>query len=299
MEASRACRWRRIAAKRGQFPAVAMAAIFLGAVRPTFVLNRPFSRRSVLGVVGAGVAITEEPVFAESPDSLDSVLQFSNAVAASKAQKFRNFGLKPNIGLQVRKLDRKGKKSDGPVLRSCQEQVIPRCFSTTEDFFREKKIQTKLEPWKIPAGMSPEEATKQLTELIESYPPGHDGVDAGGFRLLQTLPTYLYGQFASFIGLISDVEFAVMENGDVQVRSALRSMAPDAFGNVQTPPDSLLNAKRLNWFSERLRKMGWAAPEITEQTHPEYFAENMKAGLKTVGLEFMPEREEDGKPEYW
>ncbi|OLP90545.1 hypothetical protein AK812_SmicGene27905 [Symbiodinium microadriaticum] len=89
MEASRACRWRRIAAKRGQFPAVAMAAIFLGAVRPTFVLNRPFSRRSVLGVVGAGVAITEEPVFAESPDSLDSVLQFSNAVAASKAQKFR------------------------------------------------------------------------------------------------------------------------------------------------------------------------------------------------------------------
>ncbi|CAE7377118.1 unnamed protein product [Symbiodinium pilosum] len=189
--------------------------------------------------------------------------------------------------------------SDGEVLRACQDQVIPRCFSTTEDFFREKKIQTKLEPWKIPAGMSPQDATEQLRQLMESYPPGHDGVDAGGFRVLQAQPKYLYAQFASFIGLISDVEFAVMDNGYVQIRSALRSMAEDAFGNIHTPPDSLLNAKRLNWFAERLRKMGWSAPEITEQTHPEYFAENVKAGMKTVGLEFMPEREGDPKPEYW
>eukprot|EP00439_Symbiodinium_sp_Y106_P028263 s7046_g3.t1 len=75
---------------RGKFPALAIAAIFLGAVRPTFVLNRPFSRRGALGVLGAGVAIAEEPVFADySPDSRDSVLLFSNAVAASKAQTFR------------------------------------------------------------------------------------------------------------------------------------------------------------------------------------------------------------------
>ncbi|CAK9072087.1 unnamed protein product, partial [Durusdinium trenchii] len=82
---------------------------------------------------------------------------FDNALPESQAQLYWNFGLKPNIGLQVRKLDRKGRMSDGPVLRACQEQVIPRCFSTTEDFFRERKIQTKLEPWRIPSGKTPEE----------------------------------------------------------------------------------------------------------------------------------------------
>lgn len=55
-----------------------------------------------------------------------------------------------------------------------------------------------------------------------------------------------------------------------------------------------------------LLQAGWTAPEITEQTHPEYFEENRKegslleardlieAGLKTIGLEFMPEK--DGEP---
>ena len=106
-----------------------MAAIFLGAVRPTFVLNRRESSKvaqeangdacqAFLSTVGPGrcwsgrcdhrgmsiasevvrctyrsmqtrCMFVQEPVFAESPDSLDSVLQFSNAVAASKAQKFR------------------------------------------------------------------------------------------------------------------------------------------------------------------------------------------------------------------
>ncbi|CAL1128974.1 unnamed protein product [Cladocopium goreaui] len=225
-------------------------------------------------------------------------LLFDNAVQESKDQIYRNFGLKPNIGLQVRKLDRKGRMSDGPVLRACQEQVIPRCFSSTEDFFREKKVETKLEPWRIPSGTTPEEAIQRLKQLVESYPPGHDGIDSGGCRLLQVQPRYLYAQFASFIGLISDVEFAVSEDGLVQLRSALRSMAPDALGTVQTPPDSLVNAKRLNWFSERLRKAGWTAPEITEQTHPQYFAENLKAGLKTIGLEFMPEKDGVPKPDY-
>ncbi|CAK9107425.1 unnamed protein product, partial [Durusdinium trenchii] len=135
-------------------------------------------------------------------------------------------------------------------------------------------------------------AIKQLQEFIENYPPGRvDGIDSGGCRLLQVQPQYLYAQFASFIGLISDVEFAIMENGSVQIRSALRSMAPDALGTVQTPPDSLANAKRLNWLSERLRKVGWTAPEITEQTHPEYFEANFQAGLKTIGLEYMPEKD--------
>jgi len=226
-------------------------------------------------------------------------LLFENALQESKDQIYRNFGLKPNIGLQVRKLDRKGRMSDGPVLRACQEQVIPRCFSTTEDFFREKKVDTKLELWKMPSGTSPEEAIVQLKELMDTYPPGQNGIDSGGCRLLQVQKKYLYAQFASFIGLISDVEFAINDDGSVQVRSALRSMAPDALGNVQTPPDSLVNAKRLNWFSERLRKAGWTASEITEQTHPQYFEENVKAGLKTIGLEYMPEKDGAPRPNFF
>ena len=117
---------------RGKFPALAIAAIFLGAVRPTFVLNRrsrgesfkiaratsgdaqaflstggpgrSWSRRcdrrgtssaiEVVQCVGRSTStccmFVQEPVFADySPDSRDSVLLFSNAVAASKAQTFR------------------------------------------------------------------------------------------------------------------------------------------------------------------------------------------------------------------
>ena len=48
----------------------------------------------------------------------------------------------------------------------------------------------------------------------------------------------------------------------VQVRSASR------VGKI----DFLVNAKRLNLISERLRAKGWTAPAITQmKTHPEYF----------------------------
>jgi uncharacterized protein (DUF1499 family) len=61
-------------------------------------------------------------------------------------------------------------------------------------------------------------------------------------------------------GFIDDVEFAVGAAG-VQVRSASR------VGKI----DFLVNAKRLNLISERLRAKGWTAPAITQKTHPEYF----------------------------
>ena len=48
-------------------------------------------------------------------------------------------------------------------------------------------------------------------------------------------------------GLISDVEFAVMENGDVQVRSALRSMAPDACLDM---------VRSSAWRSEQMKLVG-------------------------------------------
>ena len=148
-----------------------------------------------------------------------------------------------------------------------------------------------------------------------------------------------------------------MDNGYVQIRSALRSMAEDArrrhcfqsgwdapsllrqlivarFGNIHTPPDSLLNAKRLNWFAERLRKAGfkttkedqitcchcdrcrWGGQRQKSRSRPTRNISlkmsrrmmrtvmqflwlrcviatcfDQEAGMKTIGLEFMPERE--------
>ncbi|CAE8681004.1 unnamed protein product [Polarella glacialis] len=165
------------------------------------------------------------------------------------------------------------------------------------DFFRPHQINSLLVPWKIPAGAKPEEALAEplqgeataasaarnqrnyeeprLRKLIQDYPPGQDGVDAGGFRLVEAKPTYLYAQFANSIALISDVEFAVRQDGTVLLRSAARSMSADPFGVVRTPPDGLASAKRLNYFASRLRQVGWTAPYITRETHPEYFKDNV------------------------
>ena len=52
--------------------------------------------------------------------------------------------------------------------------------------------------------------------------------------------------------------------GAVQVRSSSRVGQLD-FG---------VNAKRLNWISERLRAKGWNAPTISRKTHPGYFQSN-------------------------
>ena len=119
--------------------------------------------------------------------------------------------------------------------------------------------------------------------------PEHVHIDGGGFQVVSSTPSYLYVQFESlkFVtpahepypppparcsvashrflfwlqGFIDDVEFAVGAAG-VQVRSASR------VGKI----DFLVNAKRLNLISERLRANGWTAPAITQmKTHPEYF----------------------------
>ena len=59
-------------------------------------------------------------------------------------------------------------------------------------------------------------------------------------------------------GLISDVEFAINDDGSVQVRSALRSMAPDA---------SLCSTAQWRWFFST----GWILPSILKQTWRKWF----------------------------
>ena len=38
-----------------------------------------------------------------------------------------------------------------------------------------RKVQTKLEPWRIPTGKKTSEAVDELKALIEAYPPGQQG----------------------------------------------------------------------------------------------------------------------------
>ena len=103
---------------------------------------------------------------------------------------------------------------------------------------------------------------RELTEVVKAYAPGQGGIDGGGFQVVKTDADYLYTQFESLkYGFIDDVEFAVAESGDVQVRSASRLGYLD-FG---------VNAKRLNYLSSKLRALGWTAPQIDSTTHPSYF----------------------------
>ena len=66
-------------------------------------------------------------------------------------------------------------------------------------------------------------------------------------------------------GFIDDVEFAVTNKGEVQVRSSSH------IGFL----DLGVNAKRLNWISNELRSKGWTAPAITEDNYPDYFIKLM------------------------
>ena len=103
----------------------------------------------------------------------------------------------------------------------------------------------------------------QILETIKSYPPGQQKVDRGGFSIVTSSPSYVYVQFESLKrGFKDDVEFALTSDGRaVQVRSSSR------LGDL----DLGVNAKRLNWVSERLREMGWEAQEITKDEYPDYF----------------------------
>ena len=109
----------------------------------------------------------------------------------------------------------------------------------------------------------------ELKQLIESYRPGQNGVDGGGFEI-QTFDAdkrYMYVQFEALKnGYIDDVEFAILDDTtqDVQVRSSSRIGYLD-FG---------VNAKRLNWIATALRKKGWKAEGIDFAKHPFYASEN-------------------------
>eukprot|EP00416_Gambierdiscus_australes_P016963 CAMPEP_0171064114 /NCGR_PEP_ID=MMETSP0766_2-20121228/6084_1 /TAXON_ID=439317 /ORGANISM="Gambierdiscus australes, Strain CAWD 149" /LENGTH=226 /DNA_ID=CAMNT_0011520109 /DNA_START=223 /DNA_END=903 /DNA_ORIENTATION=+ len=200
---------------------------------------------------------------------------FDNALPeVTRFLKNREAGPQPkDLGLKVRKLNRYD-TSDGPVLKECG--YGPNCFSTTTDT-DDPTLTTALRPWTVPKGATPAEALAQLEETVRSYPPGQNGVDGGGFKIVKTGDGYLYAQFESLKkGKVDDVEFFIGGDGAMQIRSSSRFAMKADFGS---------NAKRLNYLAGQLREKGWVAPQITKETHPYYFSMNSgKTQKQCVGI---------------
>ena len=125
--------------------------------------------------------------------------------------------------------------------------------------------------WKWPSDYDQSRAFDELQVVLQSYPPGQNGVDGGGFEIKKFDPSkgYLYVQFEALKnGYIDDVEMAVIGDADpaaVQVRSSSRIGYLD-FG---------VNAKRLNYLAKELRSKGWEAEGVDlVKAHRGYAVEN-------------------------
>lgn len=174
-------------------------------------------------------------------------------------------GQPPNdLGIKERTINDNSINADPRTfdgLRTCFGK--PNCFSTTGDDLLEDRIQngvdTLIQSWKPPTtDASP---FKSLVRVVKDYEPGQGFIDGGGFKVIKETDNYIYVQFESLKkSYVDDVEF-FLSGGVVQVRSGSRVGATD-FG---------VNAKRLNYIADPLRKEGWNIVELTEETHPDYF----------------------------
>ncbi|CAJ1395130.1 unnamed protein product [Effrenium voratum] len=161
----------------------------------------------------------------------------------------------------------KGPKSPGSQPAGVGQGTLAGCKAAPNCFSSAAEDEHYLKPWSFPG--PPEKALADLEQVLKAYPPGQQDIDGGGFQIQKLEPKgYIYVQFESLKkGYIDDVEFRVQpvdSESQVLVRSASR------LGYL----DLGVNAKRLNWISQRLRDRGWAAPKITAELFPRYASEN-------------------------
>mmetsp|Transcript_87840 Transcript_87840/g.237986 ORF Transcript_87840/g.237986 Transcript_87840/m.237986 type:complete len:319 (+) Transcript_87840:97-1053(+) len=190
-----------------------------------------------------------------------------------------NGGVMPgDLGLEPRKMNRKGEMSKEPELRTCRD-TEKSCFSTNPERMRPGNKNTwYLKPWQAPTDKPVKECMTELLKVIKEYPVGQGGIDKGGFRVVKLQKNYVYVQFRGIDLRIADVEFAVRDDGTVLIRSGARSVI-DVFDGFAAYGDRESNAIRLNYIAAKLRENGWSAPDITVETHPEYF----KAAMQNLG----------------
>lgn len=167
---------------------------------------------------------------------------------------------------------RKGMSGEEYVgLKPCD--AAPHCFcsSTTSEDAENDPMHT-ISPWVWPISLQggKQEAFQQLITTIKSYPPGQSNVDGGGFQIVKEGDGYIYAQFESLKnGYIDDFEVAAVgdtnDDRTVQIRSSSRIGYLD-FG---------VNAKRINWIAQELRKRGWDAPGVfLQDQHKDYASLN-------------------------
>uniref|UniRef100_A0A7S3ZBI7 Uncharacterized protein n=1 Tax=Lotharella globosa TaxID=91324 RepID=A0A7S3ZBI7_9EUKA len=139
-----------------------------------------------------------------------------------------------------------GVRGDGS-LKTCPS--TSNCWSTSAT-----DASHKSQPFSFSKSTS--EAVEDLKEVLNSYPKEGQQidektlVDGGGWRMIKNNGGYFQLEYESKkFGFVDDVEFNV-EDGKVQYRSASRQGDSD-FG---------VNAYRLNFIADGLKKKGWSTP---------------------------------------
>jgi len=214
--------------------------------------------------------------------ALEAVLAPALAFAAAPAIAFENRLPPDEVELKYKTPRSPGPKPtdigprDTGGLKSCIDGK-PHCFSSTPETFEDNDLfnadyggasaEWLVQPFKYDLPLA--EALVDVKTAISEYPPGQAGVDGGGFKVVAESAkadrAYLYVQFESRRrGYIDDMEFS-LRDGTVQVRTSSR------LGYL----DMGVNAKRFNWFANRLGGLkGWSTQPILSKGHEEYFALN-------------------------
>lgn len=169
------------------------------------------------------------------------------------------------------------------MLRPCLD-TKPHCFSSGsieeyDDLVYDQIVGDPgyIAPWTFTKSRA--EAMSDVMAAINAYPPGQSGIDGGGWKVMASSPTYAYVQFESRLkGFKDDVEFAIVSDGQLSMRSSSR------IGRQ----DMLVNSKRLNWFAGTLQQAGgWTTAPISERTHPVYFNENTVPQSRAADMRSM------------
>jgi len=216
------------------------------------------SRRDMSSILAGAAAVLPFFLGATSANA------FPNKISDKFDDRPKRRGPQPkDLGIATRK-DMVGGEYMG--LKNCGP--APNCFCSTDS--AEDEPDHFIPAWLWPKGYDQETAFKELEAVVNTYEPGHDNIDAGGFAIKKSDPSkgYLYVQFEALKnGYIDDLEFAVlsgMGDREVQVRSSSRVGYLD-YG---------VNAKRLNYIAKLLKSKGWDASGVDFKTHPDYASQN-------------------------
>mmetsp|Transcript_93649 Transcript_93649/g.264316 ORF Transcript_93649/g.264316 Transcript_93649/m.264316 type:complete len:304 (-) Transcript_93649:191-1102(-) len=245
----------------------AAALVLLRASAPCWLSPSPASsathrRGALTAALGAALAISVEP----PAEAFDNAIKIIRRDANDRKKK----GPQPTeIGLEPRKF-----LENALGMKECTDKT-PNCFSTTGVEGLDAGFHL-VSPWQF-SGKLPKAALEEVRDVILTYPPGQQGIDGGGFSFIAEEQNCIYFQFESLKrGHLDDVEFCIEPGTNMEGNSGnmlLRSSSRQGFW------DFGVNAVRLNWISDAMRKKGgWKADEITQITHPIYWGANCQGG---------------------